>query len=96
MHSKSCTFCLEWTSSDETLEQALRGRWRASETCAHQPLMHVAIEQLRKGVPTWWVVGGAVVVPIWAVELLKKRARLLSSAGLGLAYNQQALARSFR
>jgi hypothetical protein len=54
------------------LETALEGKWLALEHCAHQPLMHVAIEQFRTRRPYWWVVGGAVVVPIWAVELVKR------------------------
>ena len=81
MHSGSCSFCLEWTDSEENVANALRGRWRASASCVHQPLMQVAINQLRKGLPIWWVVGGEVIVPIWAVEVLKKRARLLSGLG---------------
>ena len=97
MHSKSCSFCLEWTESDETVAEAVRGRWRARESCAHLPLMGVAIEQLRKGLPSWWVVGGVVIVPIWAVELIKKRTRLLTGPAAGLlSYNQHSLARSVR
>ena len=80
MASKSCNCCLEWTASGEAVENALKGRWQASQPCPHQPLMRVAIDQLRKGHPSWWVVGGAVVVPIWTVELLKKRARLVAVA----------------
>jgi hypothetical protein len=41
--------------------------------------MAIAIEQLRKGRPAWWVVGGAVVVPIWIVEHLKKRGRVVAA-----------------
>ena len=77
MPSHSCTHCLEWTTSEKAMEDALKGRWRARQRCPHQPLMQTAIEQFRKGVSAWWVVGGAVVVPIWTVEILKKRARLV-------------------
>ena len=80
MASKSCYCCLEWIAAGETVEDALRGRWQQGQPCQHQPLMRIAIEQLRKGHPSWWVVGGSVVVPIWAVEMLKKRARLLAAA----------------
>lgn len=86
MHSGSCSFCLEWTGSEEKVVDALRGRWRASTACAHQTLMQVAIAQLRKGLPSWWVVEGSVVVPIWVVEILKQRVRLLSGPG-SISYN---------
>ena len=78
MHSNSCAFCLEWTTSERATDDALRGRWRARQKCPHQSLMHVAIDQFRKGISAWWVVGGKVVVPIWTVEILKKRARLVA------------------
>jgi hypothetical protein len=78
MHLKSCNSCLEWTASNETVEDAIKGRWQARQVCAHQPIMRVAIEQFRKGHPAWWVVGGSVVVPIWTVELMKKRGRVLA------------------
>ena len=58
MPAKSCERCLEWTTLDDMLLDALHGRWRAREGCDHQPLMHVAIAQLRRGQLFWWVVGG--------------------------------------
>jgi hypothetical protein len=75
MQSKSCDRCLGWTESVESVEAALKKQWQARDACPHQPLMWTAIEQLRTGRPSWWVVNGAVVVPIWAVELVKKRVR---------------------
>jgi len=57
------------------LLEVLHGRWRASKGCDHQPLMHLAIEQFKRGQPFWWVVGGAVVVPVWVVERVTKRER---------------------
>ena len=87
MHSKSCGHCLEWTTSDDTLLDALRGRWRARKGCDHQPLMHVAIEQWRKSQPFWWVVGSAVVVPVWVVEHLTKRARMLAASADSTAHH---------
>jgi hypothetical protein len=35
--------------------------------------MGTAIDQFKTGRPLWWVVNGAVVVPVWAVELVKRR-----------------------
>jgi len=80
MPAKSCGHCLEWATSDDTLLSALQGRWRAREACDHQPLMHRAIEQFKKNQPFWWVVGSAVVVPVWVVEHLAKRVRTLASS----------------
>lgn len=68
MPARSCERCLEWTTSDDMLLDALHGRWRAREDCDHQPLMHVAIAQFRRCQPFWWVVGDAVVVPVWALS----------------------------
>ena len=75
MQSKSCDCCLGWTESVEGVDAALKKKWQAPASCAHLPLMWAAIEQLRAGRPAWWVVSGSVVVPIWAVELVKRRIR---------------------
>ena len=80
MPAKSCGHCLEWTTSNDTLLDALHGRWRARVGCEHQPLMRVAIEQFKRGQPFWWVVGTAVVVPVWIVERITKRERTLAGA----------------
>jgi hypothetical protein len=37
--------------------------------------MRVVSEQFRMGVSQWWVVDGVVVVPVWAVEILKTHMR---------------------
>ena len=76
MQAKSCDRCLGWIESAESVDAALRKMWQARSACTHQPLMGIAIEQLRTGRPSWWVVNGTVVVPIWAVELVKKRVRV--------------------
>jgi hypothetical protein len=75
MQPKSCHRCLGWTESVEAVDAALKKQWHPREACAHEPLMWAAIEQLRTGRPAWWVVNGSVIVPIWAVELVKKRVR---------------------
>jgi hypothetical protein len=48
--------------------------------------MRTAIEQFRGGQPFWWVVGSAVVVPVWVVEHLTKRERMLASSAASTAY----------
>src|SRR5262245_19492529 len=86
MPAQSCGYCLEWATSDDMLLDALQGQWRARERCDHQPVMHRAIEQFRKNQPFWWVVGSAVVVPVWVVERVTKRARMLASSADSTAY----------
>jgi hypothetical protein len=60
----------------EGVQSILRGEWSACETCAHHVAMNVLIDQFRNRRPQWWVVDGAVVVPIWIVESLKKNREL--------------------
>jgi hypothetical protein len=48
--------------------------------------MHAAIEQFKRGQPFWWVVGGTVVVPVWVVEHVTKRERILESSANSTAY----------
>lgn len=83
MQPKSCSRCLDWTNSLEGVVAVLKRRWHPRESCAHQPLMSVVMEQFRTGRPHWWVVSGAIVVPMWVVERLHGRGNICSRAYSG-------------
>ena len=73
MSSKSCSRCLGWTTSAKVLLDILNDRSSACEGCVHGADMKLVIEQYQTRRPRWWMVGSTVVVPIWMVELLRKR-----------------------
>ena len=74
-----CRHCLASAkTAPQALEalHALNNQLIPCEHCAHQAIMHVVADQFRMGMPQWWVVDGAVVVPIWIVELFKNHREL--------------------
>jgi len=75
MKSSPCRPCIE---SDATASDILAMLNNPPEKCSHcasSVVMRVVSEQFRMGVSQWWVVDGVVVVPVWAVELLKTHLR---------------------
>ncbi len=72
MPVESCRHCIESVTSVHEALAILNSPPRRCETCSQAKTMRNVVEQFRTRQPHWWVVDGAVVVPIWIVELLKK------------------------
>ena len=64
--------------SVESVIRILQDDWGRCEGCTNGDVLEVLIKQFRLRAPRWWVVDGAVIVPIWIVEKLKKYPELLS------------------
>jgi hypothetical protein len=77
---KSCSHCFTQASSLKEALGILTNQWSACEHCPHQPVMRVLIDKFQRREPRWWVVGGAMIVPIWIVEQLKKHRKVSSEA----------------
>ena len=69
----SCSRCLEWTTSVESVLEVLSNESCACEGCGSQKTMKVVADQYHKRRPRWWIVGTTVVVPMWIVEQLRRR-----------------------
>lgn len=69
----SCSRCLEWTTSVESVLEVLNNDSYACEGCGRQGYMRLVADQYHKRRPRWWIIGSTVVVPMWIVETLRMR-----------------------
>jgi hypothetical protein len=69
----TCTRCLEWTTTVESVLEVLTNESCACEGCGQRGIMGVVADQYHKRRPRWWIVGSTVVVPMWIVEHLRMR-----------------------
>ena len=78
MNASLCRRCTDMFHSVESVIRILQDDWGRCEGCTNGDVLEVLIKQFRLRAPRWWVVDGAVIVPIWIVEKLKKYPELLS------------------
>jgi hypothetical protein len=69
----SCSRCMEWTTSVESVVAVLTNDSSACEGCGRQDMMRIVADQYHKRRPRWWIVDTTVVVPMWIVEYLRTR-----------------------
>jgi len=73
MNPKSCRACFESAQSIDAVREVLSPTFSTCDHCTHKSVMHSLKNQYQWRLPRWWVVDGAVVIPMWMVELLKIR-----------------------
>ncbi len=73
MKQKSCRHCSNWADSPEIVQEILRKRFSPCEGCEQQQVIHMLARQYELNQPRWWVINGVHVVPIWVVDIVRKR-----------------------
>lgn len=73
MTLKSCQRCFQWADSPETVHKILSGQFDPCEGCKHEPMFRVVAQQYQMNQPRWWVVNDALVIPIWVVDIVRKK-----------------------
>ena len=69
---KVCRRCIEQARSPGELHAIVNSEFDDCEGCAHQPVISTLVQQFQARAPHWWVVDTAVIMPIWAVEVIKR------------------------
>lgn len=80
MNSTVCRRCTDIFNSVESVIKILQNDWGRCTGCANGDVLDALTKQFRLRAPRWWVVDGAVIVPIWIVEKLKKHPELTITA----------------
>ena len=70
--TNTCQQCCEFYGSVAGVKELLSGKWQGCEDCPRAKTISVMVRQYQMRLPRWWVVDGAVVVPIWIVECVQK------------------------
>lgn len=78
MNSNFCRRCAQAFTTVESVINILQNDWGRCGSCANSNVLEILTKQFRLRSPRWWVVDGAVIVPIWIVEKLKKHPELLT------------------
>ncbi len=73
MNTKACRRCFKWADSPEIVLEILSNRFHPCEGCEQQPVFRMLAQQYELNQPRWWVINGVHVVPIWVVDVVKKR-----------------------
>lgn len=73
MSTGSCCRCHEWSDTPETVQQILTREFVPCTGCSQQPVIHTLAHQYVARKPRWWVVNGHQAVPIWIVDLVRRK-----------------------
>jgi hypothetical protein len=76
MKPEACRRCIGLAETAEEVLAILNSPPDRCASCSESGVMRVVCEQYRMRSPHWWLVDGALAVPIWVVELINKHVEI--------------------
>jgi hypothetical protein len=70
MKPEACRRCIGRAETAEEVLAILNSPPEKCANCSDAAVLRVVCEQYQMRTPHWWLVDGALAVPIWVVELL--------------------------
>lgn len=70
MKTETCRRCIGRAETAEEVLAILNSTPVKCANCSDAAVLRVVCEQYQMRAPHWWLVDGALAVPIWVVELL--------------------------
>lgn len=72
MSELSHACCINVADAPLKLFSLLKGQLQPCRDCRQRKIIDTMVKQFKSKQPRWWIVNGAVVVPIWVLERLRR------------------------
>jgi hypothetical protein len=91
MKPEACRRCIGFAETAEDVLAILNSPPDKCAACSDAAVLRVVCDQYQMGSSHWWLVDGALAVPIWVVELLNNHVEVAATTVHGTPRRPRAM-----